>query len=74
MPEAGAGADLAERRREQCELFNPRVTVARDSAHPNGYNSGNNTGNGHVPASNVPAPKSANDARAIFDSLFKKPD
>lgn len=57
-----------------CELFSPRVTVARDSAHPTGYNSGNNTGNGHVPASNVPAPKNANDARAIFDSLFKKPD
>ncbi len=62
-----------------CELFSPRVTVARDSAHPTGYNSGNNTGNGHVSTlnpngANVPAPKNANDARAIFDSLFKKPD
>jgi hypothetical protein len=51
----------------QCELFKPRVTVARDSAPSNG------NGNG-MPASNVPQPKSPTDARAIFDSLFKKPN
>ena len=51
----------------ECELFNPRVTVARDSAHPNGNGGG-------IVAPNIPAPKSATDARAIFDSLFKKPD
>ena len=50
-----------------CELFKPRVTVARDVAPSNG------NGNG-LPASNAPAPRSATDARAIFDSLFKKPD
>jgi hypothetical protein len=70
----------------QCELFKARVTVARDAAHPgNGYGNGNGNGsmngnrngNGapaHGPAANVPAPKSATDARAIFDSLFKKSD
>jgi hypothetical protein len=51
----------------ECELFNPRVTVARDSAPSNG------NGNG-APMSNVPQPKNATDARAIFDSLFKKPN
>jgi hypothetical protein len=61
----------------ECELFNPRLTVARDSAHApqNGY--GNGTGNGMGNGNgqqNAPAPKSATDARAIFDSLFKKPD
>jgi len=53
-----------------CELFKPRVTVARDSAHGG---ASNGVGNGaHVP--NPPAPRSATDARAAFDSLFKKPD
>jgi hypothetical protein len=54
----------------QCELFNPRVTVARDSAalQSNGFGS-----HGQGPGGNVPAPRSATDARAIFDSLFKKP-
>lgn len=44
-----------------CELFSPRVTVARD-ASPS------------LPpmASNAPAPRSASDARAAFDQLFKK--
>ena len=48
-----------------CELFRPRVTVARD-VQPS------------APASRlsdtsvIPAPRSANDARAAFDSLFKK--
>jgi hypothetical protein len=48
-----------------CELFSPRVTVARD-ALPSGTVS--KVGNG-VP---MPAPRNANDARAAFDSLFKK--
>jgi hypothetical protein len=54
-----------------CELFNPRVTVARDSAHGG---AGNGMGNGHILPANAPAPKNATDARAIFDSLFKKPN
>lgn len=57
-----------------CELFKPRVTVARDAAPNsngagNGYGMPNGNGNG-MP--NAPAPRSATDARAIFDSLFKK--
>jgi hypothetical protein len=48
-----------------CELFSPRVTVARD-ALPSGTVS--------KAAENgiVAAPRNANDARAAFDSLFKK--
>lgn len=48
-----------------CELFSPRVTVARD-ALPSGP-AGKLTEN-----SSMPAPRNANDARAAFDSLFKK--
>ena len=48
-----------------CELFSTRVTVARD-AQPNGQNSK------MLESSNTPAPRNATDARAAFDSLFKK--
>jgi hypothetical protein len=48
-----------------CELFTTRVTVARDvqpsSALPKAGDNGT-----------VAAPRNANDARAAFDSLFKK--
>jgi hypothetical protein len=57
-----------------CQLFAPRLTVVRDghgSSNGNGMGNGMGNGNGQ---SNAPAPKSANDARAIFDSLFKKPE
>ena len=47
----------------ECEQFSPRVTVARDAAP------GNNTA---APAQRD-VPRSPNDARAAFDSLFKKP-
>ena len=47
----------------ECELFSPRVTVARDAAPVNNNNH----------AAPVQAPRSSNDARAAFDSLFKKP-
>jgi hypothetical protein len=53
----------------ECELFKPRVTVARDAAPVNG----NGLGHG-IPAPVVQVPKNATDARAAFDSLFKKPD
>jgi hypothetical protein len=48
----------------ECELFKPRVTVARDVAPPSqpGSNAG---GSG-------PAPRNPTDARAAFDNLFKK--
>jgi len=48
-----------------CELFSPRVTVARD-ALPSGTAA--KMGENGI----IPAPRSANDARAAFDSLFKK--
>jgi len=48
------------------ELFKPRVTVARD-AH-----SSSNGSSLAPPASAVPVPRNANDARAAFDSLFRK--
>jgi hypothetical protein len=44
----------------ECELFSPRVTVARDAAPASA-----------APPS-VPQPRSPSDARAAFDSLFKK--
>lgn len=50
-----------------CDLFKPRVTVARDAAPVNGNGGG-------IVTPSIPQPKSATDARAIFDSLFKKPD
>jgi hypothetical protein len=53
----------------QCELFKPRVTVARDAAAP----PSNGMAHGPNPAALPPQPRSATDARAIFDSLFKKP-
>jgi hypothetical protein len=55
----------------QCELFKPRLTVARDAAHGGSMNGVANTGPA-VPA--PPVPRNASDARAAFDSLFKKPD
>ncbi len=48
----------------ECELFKPRVTIARDVAP-------NNASNGTA-ATNVPAPRSPSDARTAFDNLFKK--
>ncbi len=46
----------------QCELFEPRVTVARDV-----------TPTGASPVSGVTsAPRGPNEARAAFDNLFKK--
>jgi hypothetical protein len=52
----------------ECELFKARVTVARDVAH-----SGPAAG---IPAStggtSLPEPRNATDARAAFDSLFRK--
>jgi hypothetical protein len=49
----------------ECELFSPRVTVARDAAPAS-----NNNNHASAP---VQPPRSPNDARAAFDSLFKKP-
>lgn len=48
-----------------CELFSPRVTVARDALPSGPVAKISENGS-------VPAPRNANDARAAFDSLFKK--
>lgn len=47
-----------------CELFTPRVTVARDALPAGPVKIADN--------GTTPAPRNANDARAAFDSLFKK--
>jgi hypothetical protein len=47
----------------ECALFEPRVTVARDAAPMNNHS---------TPVQ--PAPRNPNDARAAFDNLFKKPE
>lgn len=48
-----------------CELFSPRVTVARDALPTASVvKNGDHT--------SVQAPRNATDARAAFDSLFKK--
>ena len=51
----------------ECDLFNPRVTVARDSAQPQPSGSG-------MVSPAVAEPRNATDARAAFDNLFKKPE
>ena len=48
----------------ECDLFKPRVTVAREAT-----TGSNSNGNG-LPK--VQEPRTPNDARAAFDSLFKK--
>jgi hypothetical protein len=49
----------------ECELFKLRVTVARDVAQSGGPPAG-------MVAPQVPEPRNASDARAAFDSLFRK--
>jgi hypothetical protein len=59
----------------ECELFNPRVTVARDAAHggpTNGFGSGGYGNGPAAPNNSNNVPRNANDARAAFDNLFKK--
>jgi hypothetical protein len=53
-----------------CALFRPRLTVARDIVQ--GGSSANGPGMG-APVANVPEPRNATDARAAFDNLFRKP-
>jgi len=47
----------------ECDLFKPRVTVARDAA----------PATNNAPAALPQPPRNPNDARAAFDNLFKKP-
>jgi len=53
-----------------CELFKPRVTVARDVTHSGPAPSPTNGSSGNGMAE----PRNATDARAAFDSLFRKPE
>ena len=52
----------------ECSLFRPRLTVARDVVQ-GGQAPGPNV---QMPA-NVQEPRNANDARTAFDNLFRKP-
>jgi hypothetical protein len=47
-------------------MFKPRVTVARDAAPVNN--------NHHAAPATQQTPRTPTDARAAFDSLFKKPE
>jgi hypothetical protein len=49
----------------ECALFKPRVTVARDSTAQQTPQT--------AATSHIPEPRNANDARAAFDNLFRKP-
>lgn len=49
----------------ECALFAPRVTVARDASAHNGVKA-------PLPDIHTPAPKTPDDARSAFDRLFKK--
>ena len=51
----------------ECDLFQPRVTVARDAAS----SAQTPASNGNYAPKSV-EPRAANDARAAFDNLFKK--
>jgi hypothetical protein len=51
-------------KQNECTLFSPRVTVARE-----GTANGPSTA---VPTAGPPAPRSPEDARSAFDKLFKK--
>jgi hypothetical protein len=53
----------------ECTLFSPRVTVAREGSTSQSPSNGM-----RVPAQglNTPPPKNASDARDAFDRLFKK--
>ena len=49
----------------QCTLFTPRVTVAREGTNGNGAGPS-------PPSANMPVPRNPEDARSAFDRLFKK--
>lgn len=59
IPERIAYKDKAN----ECSFYSPRVTVARDAQRASQTLSSSNA---------APAPRTAQDARAMFDQLFKK--
>jgi hypothetical protein len=61
----------------ECTLFAPMITVARDGVQQQSNGGGYGYSNGHSPSgraidTSAQAPRNASDARAAFDSLFKK--
>jgi hypothetical protein len=58
----------------ECTLFKPRFTVAREAVHPPASNGFGHSNGSSSPAPNIAAPRNSSDARAAFDSLFKKMD
>jgi hypothetical protein len=60
----------------ECSLFSPRVTVAREvtsqgSSQASGYGA-NGGSRFSAPNPNAPPPRNASDARDAFDKLFRK--
>lgn len=56
----------------ECTLFSPRVTVARDGAPPPAPSIIRERPNGNGYAGSADGPRTQSDARAAFDRLFKK--
>jgi hypothetical protein len=56
----------------ECTLFIPRVTVAREIVNGHNGNGYSSTGRPSAPNLNTPPPRNASDARDAFDRLFKK--
>jgi hypothetical protein len=52
----------------ECSLFAPRVTVAREGTN----NDPSASGPSSIQSGGPPAPRNADDARSAFDKLFKK--
>ncbi len=55
----------------ECTLFKPRVTVAREGTAASSAAATPNSAAG-IPNGGPPAPRNADDARSAFDRLFKK--
>jgi hypothetical protein len=56
----------------QCTFFKQRVTVARDTPGARPVSFGSTSPAAAKPLEQMPAPRSSQEARAAFDSLFKK--
>lgn len=56
----------------QCTFFKQRVTVARDTPGARPASLGSSNPSAAKPLEQMPAPRSSQEARAAFDSLFKK--
>ena len=83
IPVRIVGKDLVN----ECEMFNARVTVARDMKQQQGpdpgapaphFRDGNVSAGGYSRRDSMPrqsgdGPRTSNDARTAFDNLFKKP-